>query len=130
VEGMKRGELAKRTGVSMATIRYYEDNDILPPPKRGANGYRVYTEDYLVKIQFIKDAQSLGYSLKEAQEAMQLLSQEKDMDTIKQLVQNKIIDIDEKIKSLHNMQALLSSLLQTSNEEFTVYLKSFQSPDA
>lgn len=126
MDGMKRGELAKRTGVSMATLRYYEDNNILPTPKRGANGYREYTEDYLVKIKFIKDAQSLGYSLKEIQKALHLLSQEMEIETLKQLVQNKITDIDEKIKSLTSMQSLLSGLLETSNEEITNYLKSFQ----
>lgn len=77
---MTRGELAKRTGVSMATLRYYEDSGILPVPRRSSNGYRVYTEDYLVKVKFIKDAQSLGYSLKEIQATLQLLSQE-DMES-------------------------------------------------
>ncbi|WP_083609432.1 MerR family DNA-binding transcriptional regulator [Paenibacillus sp. P3E] len=50
MEGMARGELAQRTGLSMATIRYYEDSGILPVPGRLANGYRIYSEDYLVKI--------------------------------------------------------------------------------
>ncbi|OKP98874.1 MerR family DNA-binding transcriptional regulator [Paenibacillus sp. P46E] len=50
MEGMTRGELAKRTSLSMATIRYYEDSGILPVPGRVANGYRIYSEDYLVKI--------------------------------------------------------------------------------
>ncbi|WP_083606912.1 MerR family DNA-binding transcriptional regulator [Paenibacillus helianthi] len=50
MEGMARGELAQRTGLSMATIRYYEDSGILPVPERLANGYRIYSEDYLVKI--------------------------------------------------------------------------------
>ncbi len=64
---MTRGELARQTGISTSTIRYYEDSGILPAPKRIANGYRIYTDDYLVKIKFIKDAKSLGYSLKENQ---------------------------------------------------------------
>ncbi|NEW07331.1 MerR family transcriptional regulator [Paenibacillus sp. SYP-B3998] len=76
MEGMTRGELAKRTGLSMATLRYYEESGILPAPHRVANGYRIYTNDYLVKIKFIKDAKSLGYSLKEIQEVLRMLSQE------------------------------------------------------
>nr|WP_307771882.1 MerR family DNA-binding transcriptional regulator [Clostridium botulinum] len=49
---MTRGELARQTGISTSTIRYYEDSGILPAPKRIANGYRIYTDDYLVKIKF------------------------------------------------------------------------------
>ncbi|WP_337588173.1 MerR family DNA-binding transcriptional regulator [Paenibacillus graminis] len=52
MEGMTRGKLAKRTGLSMAAIRYYEDSGVLPVPARIANGYRICTEDYLVKIKF------------------------------------------------------------------------------
>lgn len=74
---------SKRTGLSTATIRYYEESGILPAPHRVANGYRLYTNDYLVKIKFIKDAKSLGYSLKEIQEALQLLSKEMEAETLK-----------------------------------------------
>ncbi|AJS60639.1 MerR family transcriptional regulator [Paenibacillus sp. IHBB 10380] len=126
MEGMTRGELAKRTGLSMATIRYYEDSGILPAPERRANGYRIYTENYLVKIKFIKDAQSLGYSLKEIQEGLQMLSQEMEAETLKELVRNKIFEIDEKIKTLHSIQTMLSGLLETPKEDIHNYLRSFR----
>lgn len=101
---MTRGELAKRTGVSMATLRYYEDSGILPAPRRSSNGYRVYTEDYLVKVKFIKDAQSLGYSLKEIQDTLQLLSQE-DMESeaLKTLVRDRIEEIQSHIDNLQQI---------------------------
>ncbi|ARD56356.1 transcriptional regulator [Bacillus safensis FO-36b] len=59
IELMTKGELAKRTGISAAAIRYYEENGILPVPIRYSNGYRLYTEDDLLKIEFIKGAKSL-----------------------------------------------------------------------
>lgn len=126
MEGMTRGELAKRTGLSMATIRYYEDSGILPAPKRVANGYRIYTDDYLVKIKFIKDAKSLGYSLKEIQEVLQMLSQDMEAETLRGLVLNKIDEIDERIKTLRSVQTLLVGLLQTPNEDIHNYLQSFR----
>ena len=102
-----RGELAKRTGVSMATLRYYEDSGILPAPGRSSNGYRVYTEDYLVKIKFIKDAQSLGYSLKEIQDTLQLLSQEDmEKETLKTLVRERITDIQKHIDHLEQLRLI------------------------
>lgn len=126
MEGMTRGELAKRTGLSAATIRYYEDSGILPVPSRIANGYRMYSEDYLVKIKFIKDTKSLGYSLKEIQEVLHMLKQEMDAETLKSLVRNKIVEIDEKINSLKDIQAMLGGLLQTPQEEILDYMQSFR----
>ncbi|WP_072587320.1 MerR family transcriptional regulator [Clostridium sporogenes] len=123
---MTRGELARQTGVSTSTIRYYEDNGILPAPKRIANGYRVYTDDYLVKIKFIKDAKSLGYSLKEIKEILQMLSQEMNGENLKGLVKNKIYEIEERIKTLHSIQRMLTDLLNTSEEDIQNYLQSFR----
>ncbi|GAB1158867.1 Cu(I)-responsive transcriptional regulator [Paenibacillus illinoisensis] len=124
---MTRGELAKRTGISMAAIRYYENSGILPAPRRASNGYRIYTEDYLVKIKFIQDAQSLGYSLKEIQENLLLLSQE-DMESeqLKMLVRDRITDIESHIKNLQHMQGLLEALLMTSEKDIHNYIQSFR----
>ncbi|WP_337035442.1 MerR family transcriptional regulator [Paenibacillus illinoisensis] len=124
---MTRGELAKCTGVSMATLRYYEDNGILPAPRRSSNGYRLYTEDYLVKIKFIKDTQALGYSLKEIQKNLQLLSQE-DMESeqLKMLVRDRITDIESHIKNLQRMQGFLEALLTTSEKDIHNYIQSFR----
>ncbi|PYE42783.1 MerR family transcriptional regulator [Paenibacillus barcinonensis] len=124
---MTRGQLAKRTGVSMATLRYYEDSGILPAPHRSSNGYRVYTEDYLVKVKFIKDAQTLGYSLKEIQETLGLLSQEDmEKDTLKALVRERIADIEQHIHHLKQMQKHLATLLHTPEDEIDSYIQSFR----
>lgn len=129
MEGMTRGELAKQTGLSMAAIRYYEERGLLPAPRRVASGYRIYSDDYLVKIKFIKDAKSLGYSLKEIQEGLQMLSQDMDEELLKELVRNKIIEIDEKVKKLHGMQKMLSGLLETAQGDIQNYLRSFRTLD-
>ncbi|HDK7159204.1 MerR family transcriptional regulator [Clostridium botulinum] len=126
MDKITRGELAKQTGISTSTIRYYEDSGILPAPKRIANGYRVYTDDYLVKIKFIKDAKSLGYSLKEIKEILQMLSQEMDGENLKGLVKNKICKIEDRIKTLHSIQKMLTDLLNTSEEDIQNYLQSFR----
>ncbi|MFK4342063.1 MULTISPECIES: MerR family transcriptional regulator [unclassified Paenibacillus] len=129
MEGMTRGELSQRTGLSMATIRYYENNGVLPAPKRAANGYRIYTDDYLVKIKFIKDAKSLGYSLKEIQETLQLLSQEMDETILREIVQKKIVEIEAHIDTLHTLQSLLLGLLKAPQTDIQNDLKSFHIPE-
>nr|MDH3177001.1 MerR family transcriptional regulator [Bacillus pumilus] len=116
---MTRGELAKKTGVSPAAIRYYEEHNILPTPRRRSNGYRFYTEDYVVKIQLIKDAKTLGYSLKEIAEIMEMLSQDIELDTLRKIVHLKHEEIERKIKSLRLIQDLLSNLLKTPEKKST-----------
>lgn len=129
MELMTRGELAKKTGVSPAAIRYYEEHNILPTPRRRSNGYRFYTEDYVVKIQLIKDAKTLGYSLKEIAEIMEMLSQDIELDTLRKIVHLKHEEIERKIKSLRLIQDLLSNLLKTPEKKVQVYLESFRVPN-
>lgn len=117
METMTRSELAERTGLNTETIRYYEDKGILPPPKRAANGYRMYTEDYLVKIKFIKDAKSLGYSLKEIKETLQLLCSNMQIDELKEVVGGKIRQLEARIESLQKVKRLLAGLLETAEED-------------
>jgi DNA-binding transcriptional MerR regulator len=59
------GEVAVRAGVSVDTIRYYERRRLLPPAPRTAGGYRVFSPDTVARVRFIKQAQSVGFSLKE-----------------------------------------------------------------
>lgn len=101
----------------------------MPAPRRRSNGYRFYTEDYVVKIQLIKDAKTLGYSLKEIAEIMNMLSQDIDLDTLRKIVHLKHEEIEKKIKSLRLIQDLLSNLLKTPETKVHVYLESFRVPN-
>lgn len=123
---MTRGQLAKKTGVSAATIRYYEEQGILPLPRRGANGYRLYSEDYLVKIKFITDTKQLGYPLKEIQEVLQLLGNKMESDALKERVSTKIAEIDEKMDTLQLIRSTLVRLLATPEDEINEYIESFR----
>lgn len=123
---MTRGQLAKQTGLSAATIRYYEEQGILPKPSRGENGYRLYTEDYLVKIKFIKDTKQLGYPLKEIQEVLHLLGDEIKPDILRERVLGKISDIDEKVNQFLAIKEALVQLLGTPDDEIYQYIESFR----
>jgi DNA-binding transcriptional MerR regulator len=69
---LTRGELAKRGGVNIETIRYYERRGLLPKPPRSAAGYRLFSLDDDRRVRFIKRAQELGFSLKEIEELLAL----------------------------------------------------------
>jgi DNA-binding transcriptional MerR regulator len=62
---MTIGSLAKRAKVNLATLRYYEHFGLLKPVRRASSGYRFYNEESLRRLKFIRNAQDLGFSLKE-----------------------------------------------------------------
>lgn len=65
---MRIGQLAKRTGLSISRIRFYETTGVLPQASREANGYRNYPEEAVAMLQFVDRAQSIGFSLSEIRE--------------------------------------------------------------
>ena len=62
--------LADETGISSATIRYYETEGFIPAPIRQRNGYRSYTDDYVDKLNLLKICQSLGFKLDQISQLM------------------------------------------------------------
>ena len=76
------GQLAKRGGVGIDTVRYYERNGLLAPRTRLASGYRRYGEFELARLRFIRRAQTLGFTLKEISQLL-ALSAQRDVARIK-----------------------------------------------
>ena len=74
-KGMKIGEIAKATGLTTKTIRYYELNRLLEEPERTESGYRIYGKEDLERLEFVKKAKRLGLSLEEIREILQLHAQ-------------------------------------------------------
>lgn len=108
---IKSGELAKQAGVNPETLRYYEREGLLPEPERTESGYRLYAQDDVNQVQFIKRAQELGFSLKEIKELLALrLDSNSSAAEVKKLTQEKIQDIDQKIQSLQAMKKILLEL--------------------
>jgi DNA-binding transcriptional MerR regulator len=62
---MRSGELASRAGVSADTLRYYERKGVLPPPPRSSNGYRCYPVEWLERVQLVRNALRIGFSIDE-----------------------------------------------------------------
>src|SRR5688500_10403511 len=63
--GLRIGELAERADTSTDTIRYYERMGLLKPPERTASGYRLYGDEDVGRLQFIRRAKRLGFSLRD-----------------------------------------------------------------
>ncbi len=115
------GQIAKESGVSVETIRYYEKEGLLEKPERKDSGYRQYNETVLDRLSFIQQAKSLGFTLSEI---LELLSLEIKPGTtskdIKQMAQSKLDNIEEKIRLLKRMQRTLKDLVTQCSGKGTV----------
>ncbi|MEK4042915.1 MerR family transcriptional regulator [Paenibacillus sp. FSL H8-0048] len=65
-----RSELAKEAQLNMETLRFYEKKGLIPLPQRSAGGYRLYPEETLLRIAFIRNAKSCGFTLQEIKKAL------------------------------------------------------------
>jgi MerR family mercuric resistance operon transcriptional regulator len=108
------GQLAKRAEVNIQTVRYYERRGLMPEPPRRESGYRQYPHDAVVRIQFIKHAKELGFSLKEISELLSLrVDPYTSCGDVKRRAEAKIAEIEDKIRALRRMKKALSRLAAT-----------------
>lgn len=71
---MQIGEAAKRTALSVDAIRFYEKRSLLPKPPRTAGRFRLYGDDDIARLDFIRQMQGLGFSLSEVRQLLDLRS--------------------------------------------------------
>lgn len=111
---LRTGEVAKAAGVNLQTIRFYEREGLLPPPKRTVAGYRQYSDEAVRIVRFIKRAQELGFTLREAKDLLRLRSAgPKRAAAARTAAESKLRDIEQKIADLTAMRTALSSLVET-----------------
>lgn len=110
MDQMGIGIIARRAGVSIDTIRYYERNGLLSPAARLASGYRRYDELQLARLRFIRRAQELGFSLKDVRELLGL-SRQRDVARVKSAAEKKLADVEARIESLQRVRAALGKLV-------------------
>lgn len=110
---LKIGQVAERGGVNLQTIRYYEREGLLPEPPRLQSGYRMFPEDTIRRVRFIKRGQELGFTLAEIKELLSLrIDSRRECSDVKRLANAKIADIEEKIRTLEAMKRVLTGLTQ------------------
>ena len=104
-------QLALQSGINVESIRFYEKERLLPRPPRTAAGYRIFSPDDVRRVRFIKRAQELGFSLRQIRELLALRGESgAGCGEVRQQVQEKIGDIDQKIADLRRMRKTLARL--------------------
>ncbi len=107
---MRIGEVSAQTGVSVDALRFYEGKGLIKP-QRTANGYRLYPEQTLQLVGYIKLAQQLGFSLSEIGENLSLLwdNERVSGEVLTRLFAEKIALIDERLAQMQELRALLAA---------------------
>lgn len=112
--GLTIGQLAKMAGVNVQTVRYYERRNLLQPTDRKASGYRMYGDDALIRLRFIKNAQALGFTLREVKDLLNLrVSSIARCETIQVKAQVKLRQVEAKVRDLLALSRALKSLIRT-----------------
>jgi MerR family transcriptional regulator, copper efflux regulator len=105
------GELARRAGVNIQTVRYYERRELLDEPRRRDSGYRMYDTSVLQRLRFIRRAQELGFTLSEIAELLELrLEPSTTAGLVKERAERKIVEVEGKIRDLTRIRDALSHL--------------------
>lgn len=108
---MKIGEVAKQTGLSVKSIRYYHDIGLICA-MRTENGYREYTKDQVESLQFIAHCRELGFSLDDCRSLLDLrLNQDRNAEDVKQVAKSHLKVVSERILKLQALAEQLDHLV-------------------
>lgn len=110
------GELADAADLPSQTIRFYERKGLLPPPERGANGYRSYDESTLIRLHFVQTAQAAGLTLAEIGSIIDLRDDGNvPCAHVANLIHSKLADVRARIKNLAALEAELEGVIERSH---------------
>lgn len=117
---MKIGQAARQAGVNVQSLRYYERRGLVPPPERLDSGYRLYTPEEVRKVKFIKNAQKLGFALKEVEDLLELrVSRRAQCGRVQRKAGARLRDVESKIEKLKILRRVLKDLVRTCKRRGT-----------
>ena len=109
---MNIGELSKSSGVTTKLIRHYESIGLIPKTRRTNNGYRLYSEDDVHYVRFIKRSRELGFSLEDIKSLIGLWkNKSRSSKQVKQLAEKHLEELNLKLKQIKDMTDTLKHLV-------------------
>ncbi|MDQ6969013.1 MAG: MerR family DNA-binding protein [Mariprofundus sp.] len=127
---MQIGELSKQAGISIDTVRYYEQRGLIPAAQRSLSGYRQYSDHDSTRLKFIVQAKELGFTLDEVAQLLALRTDGRACVEVRAVAEAKADEIDQRIQKLTRMRQVLLSLAaqceQTSDADPCPILKSLE----
>ena len=111
------GWLAKSAGVYVQTVRYYEKRKLLSPSGRRPSGYRIYDHEALTRLRFIRNAQTLGFTLREIGELLNLrVTTGTRCGDVQRKAEAKLQSVEAKIIDLQTLARALRGLIRTCRD--------------
>ena len=115
---MQIGIVAKKIGVSVDAIRFYERNGLLPRPSRTEGGFRRYGENEVETLAFVRRVQGLGFKLSEIRGLLRLRGNRlQPCAPVQRRLQEKLTDVQRKLSDMHKLERELRLALRTCNKE-------------
>lgn len=110
---MKIGQLAEIAGIPATTLRYYEREGILAPTARNGAGYRFYDKEAVDRLRFVRSAQAVGFTLDDVRSLLRFEEESgsRCQSEVRQLLERRMSDVDEKMKELKRVRAALGRAL-------------------
>lgn len=113
MDNLSIGQLARAAGVTVETLRFYEKRGLLAAPRRRRNGYRQYSPEAVTRVQFIRHAKQVGFTLRDVSELLTMRQNRKtSCADIRARAADKIDQIELKIKELERIRDALSRMVQ------------------
>lgn len=114
-EGMTIGRLAKAAGVHVETIRYYQRIGLIPEPQKPHGGHRRYSPAAMERINFIRHAQQLGFSLEEVKKLLSY-ADGRNRKEVRQIAEAKFDLLGARVEQLNEMRRKLKRLIELSKQ--------------
>jgi DNA-binding transcriptional MerR regulator len=113
IASLQIGQVAHKTGLSVAAIRFYEKPGLLPCPARTQGGYRLYAEREIADLEFIQKAQRLGFSVNEIRELFSIQRHPHEVcEHVRDLIAQKLGGVRAKISELQALETELAGALR------------------
>ena len=115
---LKIGEVARRAGVGVETLRFYERSGLLDQPARTEGGYRLYDAEALRTLEFIRRAQTLGFTLEEIKRIIaESRAGQSPCAEVREIVRRRLADLDEQMAQMRRYRNALAVTLNQWDEK-------------
>lgn len=109
---MTIGNLGRRTGTKVETVRYYERIGLLPAPGRTSGNYRAYDAAHLNRLSFIRRARDLGFSIEQLRELLSLADQkDRPCEAVDAIAREHLCEVERKIRDLQALRRELDMII-------------------
>lgn len=110
-------QLAQSVGVPTTTLRYYERIGLLEPEDRSQGNYRLYSDESLRRLKFIRAAQAIGFTLEDVKTLLDCGDETKPTcEAVQTLIEERLAEIEHRLKDLRHVQRVLKTALAKCQE--------------